>query len=984
MDPRTLLASALLGLTILSSACGGDDPVAPSEPGPAAVVLSPAGGTVAATADDGTRLTLEVPAGAVLEDTRFELVAQEPGPDEWARFSITPAAFFVQPITVTLEMPAGWAAGTRPRLSLDGSVLDTTYDGTRTLIAATHYLGYDPDDGLVLRASSASGELVAADLDCADLAQALNDKITAAQAGGTMDEELFKQLATGFGVLATDCPELAPSVQQLESALQQLACAEYDAAVANLQEGEPPSTAQEIQTKVDRVVAAQGLKLETDADCGSGQDFLDAIEPIFTAYVEGKQEEFGDPDYVMELDTWDGLWQELQAVLAVAAQAACFSLTDMAAGIESDVMVPLMTLFRDKAYRMCFGPEGTHAFLGDLRAAGALMDHAIGETLPTFVPFDEADLERDIQYCASNLEIQVLDGSGVLLESMQLQQDILDYQVEDEASLTVPGDGTIELGGMLRALRCFDVAPFPDELEIRADFDVLATLEPTPQGVLLDDPYSVDVATVIEQLQLGSGGTFDLQLRRLDACDDFLGMSDTFPLFTLEVTTEECPPGQKGCELDQVFATTQAEVDALAGVVRLDQLYIGGGEPSDIHDLSPLSDLEAVESWLQISNNPLLESLTGLESLREVGTLDIQANDGLTDLNGLGGLEAARAINISAAGLTTLQGLTFPVDDPEFDFRLYTPQVTDLGALSSLVTARSLHLEVGAGTLAGLTSLAGVGSLEIQNCPNLTSLDGVLELALTSLRIQGNPALTSIAALSGSTWGEAAGQAIRIQDNPTLQSLEGLEDLEVAWDFSIEGNDSLTDLTGLENLEAVTHVFGISNNQNLTSLDGLTSLVDGSLRLVLQGNPSLADISALGNLANQDLELEFVDLPQLTSLSGLQGLTMEKLTVSRCDGMQSLGMSNCVVTEDIQIWSNESLLGIDGLEPTSSLTGSLKIMENPVLVDLGGLSGLQSVGGDLWIQANDSLDNCLAQTFAEAIAVSGGTAVGPNGPCEGE
>jgi len=181
-----------------------------------------------------------------------------------------------------------------------------------------------------------------------------------------------------------------------------------------------------------------------------------------------------------------------------------------------------------------------------------------------------------------------------------------------------------------------------------------------------------------------------------------------------------------------------------------------------------------------------------------------------------------------------------------------------------------------------------------------------------------------------------------------------------------------------------THVLGIAENQNLASLDGLTSLVDGSIRLVVTGNPSLTDVSALGNLANADLELEFVDLPQLASLSGLQDLTMEKLTISQCDGMQSLGLSNCTVTEDIFLWFNESLVGVDGLQGTTALAGGLRIEGNAAFTDLGGLAGLVSVGGNLTIQTNGSLDNCVAESFAEGISVGGFTTIGANGPCDEE
>lgn len=510
----------------------------PSTNGPTAASISPAGGAITHVAENGTRITLDFPPGAVTVNTAFRVSALVPDSNEWAKFVVDPGVFLLEPVAITIQLPAQLGGATRPIMSLDQSVLFTDFNPiTRELLATTHYLGYA--GGSTDARTNTAGQLSAGELSCANVLQSLNDKLSSAQNGADNVEVLFKQMTEEFSVLSIDCPDQAPDIVTLETALQQLACEEYTSAVDDLQSGDPPATAQEVQAKVDRVVAAQGLKLEADADCGTTESFLNDITPVFNAYVQTKQDAYGDPQYVMELDTWDSLWKELKAVLQVAGQAGCFSLTDAVAVIESELMVPLMTLFRDKAYRMCYGVDGTHAFLADLRAAGALMDHPIGEKLPLFVPFDEDDLERDIQYCASTLEIGVFANGGFLLDSYQLQQDVLDYQVENEVVVTVPHDGYLELGGLIRALRCLLVSPYPDELLVLTNSNVAATITPTESGELIGG-HTVNVADVLSQLGLAPGDSFTLLLQRSGVCDDFLGMEPSFTLFTIEVETE-CP-----------------------------------------------------------------------------------------------------------------------------------------------------------------------------------------------------------------------------------------------------------------------------------------------------------------------------------------------------------------------------------------------------------------------------------------------------------
>jgi len=100
----------------------------------------------------------------------------------------------------------------------------------------------------------------------------------------------------------------------------------------------------------------------------------------------------------------------------------------------------------------------------------------------------------------------------------------------------------------------------------------------------------------------------------------------------------QCPPG------GFVTLSTQAEVNNFPiqypnCTEIMDEFVIGTGPsspPSDIVDLTPLSQLTSVGSLSYIRHNPNLTSLAGLENLGTANsTFSIWANSSLTDLSAL-------------------------------------------------------------------------------------------------------------------------------------------------------------------------------------------------------------------------------------------------------------------------------------------------------------------------------------------------------------
>jgi hypothetical protein len=169
----------------------------------------------------------------------------------------------------------------------------------------------------------------------------------------------------------------------------------------------------------------------------------------------------------------------------------------------------------------------------------------------------------------------------------------------------------------------------------------------------------------------------------------------------------------------------------------------------DLEDLSALSALRSVSGTLEITRNPQLDDLAGLEQLVRVGSLSIRDNPELDDLAGLERLREARSVVIEDnAELSSLRGL------------------------SGITHLESLRIERNAGLFqtAGLSRLSEVGNLSIQNNPQLNSLRGLSSLTHAgSIEIRKNPRLCALGMLPALRHVDAE---ISLSDNRGLSQLE--------------------------------------------------------------------------------------------------------------------------------------------------------------------------------------------------------------------
>ena len=250
------------------------------------------------------------------------------------------------------------------------------------------------------------------------------------------------------------------------------------------------------------------------------------------------------------------------------------------------------------------------------------------------------------------------------------------------------------------------------------------------------------------------------------------------------------------------------------------------------------------------------------------------------------------------------------------DFYLENTFVTDLSPLSTLLSITR--------------------DIRIVNNDNLTDLDGLENLGMTSARdlvIQNNALLSNVDALA-MTAIDSFTRNVNIRDNQALTNLDGLANIRnVGNNFTITNNDALTDVT-MPLLEYVGFSFNIQDN------------------LILPGF-NFASLAVVGNNLN------------ISNNDGLINL----------DGFPVL----VIVGNNLIIQQNDALVDISSLAFLAAISGSLTIHNNNALPSLDGLENIGLISGNLTITNNDVLSDCEAIcTTINMMSVAGTTTIENN------
>jgi hypothetical protein len=165
---------------------------------------------------------------------------------------------------------------------------------------------------------------------------------------------------------------------------------------------------------------------------------------------------------------------------------------------------------------------------------------------------------------------------------------------------------------------------------------------------------------------------------------------------------------------DAADAAQYSACDAVKGDLRI--------SAPELEDLSAFRRLRVVSGTLEISGNPELDDLSGLERLSQVGELSLRDNAGLETLRGLEGLRRADKVVIEGNGLYQATG------------------ISHLRAVGDLVIRNNPRLN----SLVGFRALKHARSVEIRNNPRLCALGMLpaLERVEKEVTLQANRGLS--------------------------------------------------------------------------------------------------------------------------------------------------------------------------------------------------------------------------------------------------
>jgi hypothetical protein len=457
------------------------------------------------------------------------------------------------------------------------------------------------------------------------------------------------------------------------------------------------------------------------------------------------------------------------------------------------------------------------------------------------------------------------------------------------------------------------------------------------------------------------------------------GLNNVTSVYSLHIGTIELNQG------GNPLLTSLNGLNALTNISNELEIY----DNNVLTSLTGLEKLTYIGGGLKIANNEMLSNIASLKKLTKIGYdggffyadgISIH-NTALTSLEGLDNVTAMRGgINISQNPvLTSITGFENILIDSITDLRisdnpyLVTCDLENLcnylknprGGVSIYNNADGCNSPTEMAYECGISvpclpfgnyyflSQSDINNFRI-NYPDCKDLGG-------NVRIKGN----DIVSLSELNRVSSIDGDLEIDSCQLLVSLAGLDSLTtVGSSVYIGSNDALSGLTGLNNLQTVGWGFGIRHNPLLTNLSGLDKLTSTGGGLNIEDNKRLTSLNGLDNLSSTHW-LQILDNPKLTSIASLNNLTsivgdLVNLWIWNNYALESLdGLHNITAVEGtVSIESNTLLKNLNGLKKLSTVDGSLEIGYNPALTSLTGFENLTFVEFDLWLYNNDSLRNC--------------------------
>lgn len=368
---------------------------------------------------------------------------------------------------------------------------------------------------------------------------------------------------------------------------------------------------------------------------------------------------------------------------------------------------------------------------------------------------------------------------------------------------------------------------------------------------------------------------------------------------------------------DELYITRNDDLINLDGLNNLKTIgnYCSIRNNNSLNDLEGFQSLKSIGSWIQLEDNESLTTLDGLspnDTLTVNGSLYIQSNTSLADINALQNVRLDSLKGLYLSGNSTLSECDIQIlceflSDPVGNVVI---QDNGNGCSSQEEIMFKCHACIPEGIT--FTSQTQIDSFQYYY-PDCVYLEGDLSI-----------------------------------NGPDIKNLDSLHIiLAINGDLSIFGNDSLTNLKGLSNIdpETITNLY-ILNNPMLSSCE-IQNICD----FLFVVPTWYVDISNNESGCNS---VEEVEDACVSCMAG--GVTFN--TQAQIDSFNILYPDCEIIQGDVFI-SGGDISDLVGLNHLKAIMGNLSIKDNDQLKDLWGLDNLHHIGGALRISDNDSLSNLV-------------------------
>jgi len=601
------VAGAVLALAWLA-ACSSTPPVLG---GPSTATIGPTGGTLQATGADGVRYRIDFPAGAFDAPTSITLRPLAAASGSVARFLVEPAGLLLgAEATLTATLPAGAAATPDTTFAL-GPAADPTYVPTTvrgsSLEATLRFFGVPADAwgapeaagiGQIDPQQSGDGAVAAAQATCGQRLAALQGSFDALMATNSFEAAI--RVALNAASLAMECADDAQTTTWLEQ-VPAAACARYDDLVLLAQ-----VTAADTYARFTEL--AQPIMNWWDALQQLGVTCPSATPP--TQVIGEKLSQFltfysGKVQGLAFTADYDQLLDEARKVWGLRGQANLLDLPDVETQLEQQVLYPIMDQLRDRSFDECVDADDHYYLYTMLHQPFTSKRVPIGSFTPlanalapqsSHAGFQDAAVQTDIQYCASELTLEVWSDPDVPEELADKRRELGPGSEPGQQTSTATTEGPVEghlvLRGAIERMLC------GDERSI-VEHELVVTFAGTEvhRAATLDANPEIDVEDALVSAGLSPTGLnqVDVVVRReSDACQSQYGSQD-YLLFTVTYTADPAPsttsasvaPTTLVAEQDTPFTFQVPWTDAGENLVKLHMRYdLGGAVQTEEVDLA--------------------------------------------------------------------------------------------------------------------------------------------------------------------------------------------------------------------------------------------------------------------------------------------------------------------------------------------------------------------------------------------------------------